>query len=43
MVLRETKVTYQAYSHIRMGYNVVCSPSITLNASGEKGGVRLVI
>ena len=43
MVLTETKFSYQAYFHYRMGYNVVCSPAIAKESGGAQGGVRLAV
>ena len=43
MVFTDTKVTYQAYCHNRLGYDVVCLPKIMMNISRVYGGVVLVV
>ena len=43
MIMIETKIANQYYCHNRLGYDVVCSLSITTAADGAQGGVGLVV
>ena len=43
MILTYTNITSEEYFHSRLGYNVVCSPTVTTANSGAQGGVDLVV
>ena len=39
MILMETNITYQAYFHNRLVYDVVCLPMLAAAAGGTQGGL----
>ena len=43
MLLTETKIQLEVYSHNRLGYDVTCSAACPSSARLDKGGVGLVI
>ena len=42
MLLTETKIQLEVYSHNRLGYDVTCSAARPSSARGDQGGIRLV-
>ena len=42
ILLTETKIQTEAFSHNRLGYNVICSTVRLSSAGGAHGGVGLV-